>query len=235
MKQTIVLMVGVMVMVASPALGERIDPNDDTFLFGGGASNTNFDDARLSIRNPTKALILLEFDIPAGTAAGDIFLHIWGGPDPDTTFNGTQTIGTKAGLYDFDETLETWNTAGWLGGAVTTPVDGNIIISAGEAWQWRTIPLADVINAGLHGQATPVTFWLNGDLPGSGDQKWSVFEDREGSAFDRHGTDYVPGAGYGPWIYIVPEPSSVTLLALGALPLLLAHGALRLLRRRRRG
>jgi len=209
----------IVAMAVSPALGVRIDPNDEVLLFS-GASNTNLDDSRLALYNNTKALTLMEFDIPAGVAPGDTFLHIFGGVDPAGAGwapGDTQVMSLKAGPWDFDETVETWNSASWLGGAITTPVSTTLTVtSADTTFKWWTFPLAEVINAGLAGQR--VTFWLNAGS-GIGGSQWTVFEDREGSAFAQHGPGF-GGPGFGPWIEIVPEPSTVLFLMLGVVPML---------------
>jgi hypothetical protein len=221
MQKVILVSVCAVLLAASSASGLRIDPNDDLFLWV-GAGNTNFDASRLAVTAPTKALTILEFDIPADAPAADTFLHIFGGVDPDLPWPSpsSMSISAKVTPYDFDETTETWNGAGWMGSVPWTGVGSPVtILNTDTTFQWWTWPLADAINAGMAGQR--VVFWLNAD---SGPiNRWSVFEDKEGSALATHGPGF-GGPGFGPWVEVIPEPNTLLLLILAGVPLLGRRG-----------
>jgi len=225
MLKNLLFIVSILIMVATPAFGAilRIDPNDDTVIWV-GMTDTNFDASsgygRLFIQNDSRGHGLLEFDIPAGVNPGDISLHLYGGFDYGTGPTGTQTQGLMFGLHDFDETVETWNTASWLPGDINNSVAAKYVMDFdNDPWQEVVFPIPEV--ATLYPSGGRVTFWLNGDSAANPNaRKWSVFEDKEDSVYLATGTSYVPGPGYGPYIEIIPEPSAVMLLLLGAVPML---------------
>jgi len=214
MLKNLLFIVSILIMVATPAFGLTILPNDDCFLYG-GQPNTNKNASRLAIQKNGLALSILEFDIPAGTAAGDISFEVFGGVDPaGAGWSPTQTmpITIQVGLYDFDETTVTWNNAGWLGGSMVTAVSlPQTIVATDTVFKWWTFPMADAINAGLAGQR--VVIWMD-CVNNTGGNPWAVFEDKEGSAGSQHGAGF-GGLGFEPHLEIIPEPSAALLLLLG--------------------
>jgi len=232
-----------MIFGIAPAFGNIIIPNTgDVTLKSNSSTNKGLnwnarvphDDnyGRLAIRYAsTGGVAILQFDIPADAPANDTYLHIFGGNDLQDSTPGSVGINIRGYVHGFDETTATWNNtfSGWMatGGPGGTPFPYHeeetvIALNNDIPWTWHTVPLAPFINAGIVGEVT-----LRLQAKSGSSTNWAVFEDKEGSCYQRHvvnagmtGTGLLPGAAQGAYIEIVPEPSAIALLMLGVVPML---------------
>lgn len=186
----IVIAVVVGMMMALPAFGTRIDPNDDVTLRG--SSNYNASSPfGLFVKN-SGDVSYIEFTLGSTTATGaKLVLH-----NDDAGVSNPWEIVVKGDEFDFDEATITG------GPGPTWPVVGTI--PGVMAIDFYEMDLTSWYNANL-GKTMSMFLTRNVQPSGSG----PIFEDREG-------TKTGDALTYGPRIEWMPEPTSLLLLAAGS-------------------